>query len=184
MNYYLDIETSGLDPRHDKIITIQYAPLERNTFKQAGPLVILKEWELGGERELLHKFIQDTDIISSYDFDFIPVGYNLSFEHKFLNSKTKHYGLPEINVLFRPYIDLHPVGVLINNGEHKGSGLDKITNKERPGTSVPQWYTNAQYGEIESYIEQETGAFIEFTEKLAKTLPQLRSSFSQPQNTT
>ncbi len=178
MSYYLDIETSGLDPQQDKLLTIQYVPLERNTFKQNGPLVILKEWELGGEKELLQKFIQDTPIISSYSFDFIPVGYNLTFEHQFLNSKTKHYQLPEIDVLFRPHIDLHHVGILINNGEHKGSGLDKITNKERSGVTVPQWYANAQYDKIESYIEQETTAFIGFTEKLAKTLPLMRSDLS------
>ena len=33
MNYYLDIETTGLDPLHAKIITIQYMELERNTAK-------------------------------------------------------------------------------------------------------------------------------------------------------
>lgn len=184
MNYYLDIETTGLDPQHGKIITIQYAPLERNTFKQAGPLVILKEWELGGEKALLDKFIQDTDIISSYDFDFIPVGYNLTFEHKFLNSKTKHYKLPEVDVLFRPHIDLHHVGILINDGEHKGSGLDKITNKESTGRSIPDWYENKQYDKIESYIVQETDAFIEFVNKLAKIMPTLRSNFSETENTT
>ena len=175
MNYYLDVETSGLDPQHDKIITIQYAPLERNTLKQAGPLVVLKEWDLGGEEELLQKFIQDTPIISSYVFDFIPVGYNLSFEHKFFNNKTRHYKLPEIDILSRPNIDLHPVGVLINNCEHKGSGLDKITNKERPGGMIPNWYANAQYDEIESYIKQEATAFVSFAEKLAVNLPLLRS---------
>ena len=44
MNYYLDIETTGLDPLQDKIITIQYMELERNTGKPVGPLKILKEW--------------------------------------------------------------------------------------------------------------------------------------------
>lgn len=176
MNYYLDIETSGLDPKHDKIITIQYAPLERNTFKQSGELVILKEWELGGEQELLQKFIQDTPIISSYAFDFIPIGYNLSFEHKFLNSKTKHYKLPVIDIILsRPHIDLHHVGILINHGEHKDSGLDKITKKERPGNKIPIWYANSQYDKIESYIKQETGAFVSFASKLAEIIPPLRS---------
>ena len=36
MNYYLDIETTGLDELHDKIITIQYMELERNTGKPIG----------------------------------------------------------------------------------------------------------------------------------------------------
>jgi len=43
MNYYLDIETTGLDPLHSKIITIQYMELERNTGKPGGPLKRLKE---------------------------------------------------------------------------------------------------------------------------------------------
>jgi len=43
MNYYLDIETTGLDPLHAKIITIQYMELERNTAKPMSPLKILKE---------------------------------------------------------------------------------------------------------------------------------------------
>ena len=45
MNYYLDIETTGLDPLQNKIITIQYMELERNTAKPMRPLKILKEWE-------------------------------------------------------------------------------------------------------------------------------------------
>ena len=30
-NFYLDIETTGLDPTKDKILTIQYQELDRNT---------------------------------------------------------------------------------------------------------------------------------------------------------
>jgi len=40
MNYYLDIETTGLNPFENKIITIQYMELERNTAKPTGPLKI------------------------------------------------------------------------------------------------------------------------------------------------
>ncbi|MHB8546333.1 MAG: ribonuclease H-like domain-containing protein [Nitrosotalea sp.] len=43
-NFYLDIETTGVDPRNDKIITIQFVELERNTGKQIGEFRILKEW--------------------------------------------------------------------------------------------------------------------------------------------
>ena len=35
-NYYLDIETTGLDEVQDKITTIQYVELERGTGKQLG----------------------------------------------------------------------------------------------------------------------------------------------------
>ena len=51
-NYYLDIETTGLDEVQNKITTIQYVELERGTGKQLGELTILKEWELG-EKEML-----------------------------------------------------------------------------------------------------------------------------------
>ena len=37
--YYLDIETSGLDERASKIITVQYQALDRNSGAPAGPLV-------------------------------------------------------------------------------------------------------------------------------------------------
>jgi len=50
-NYYLDIETTGLDEVQSKITTIQYVELERGTGKQLGELTILKEWELG-EKEM------------------------------------------------------------------------------------------------------------------------------------
>ena len=69
-NYYLDIETTGLDEVENKITTIQYVELERGTGKQLGELTILKEWELG-EKEMLRKFIEDSPISNKYDFDFI-----------------------------------------------------------------------------------------------------------------
>jgi len=71
MNYYIDIETTNLNPENGKIITIQYAELEQNTGKQIGDLTILKEWELGGEKQLLEKFISDSPVIHSYEFSFV-----------------------------------------------------------------------------------------------------------------
>jgi len=41
--FYLDIETTGLDPLKDKILTMQYQELDRNTGEAKGELVILKE---------------------------------------------------------------------------------------------------------------------------------------------
>ena len=82
MNYYLDIETTGLDPLHAKIITIQYMELERNTAKPIAPLKILKEWE-SDEKTILKKFISDSGIGDGYKFSFIPIGFNLQFEHSF-----------------------------------------------------------------------------------------------------
>jgi hypothetical protein len=44
--YYLDIETTGLDPKKDKIITIQYQRLGMLSGREEGPLTILRSWDL------------------------------------------------------------------------------------------------------------------------------------------
>ena len=100
--YYLDIETNGLDEVENKIVTIQYVELERGTGNILGELTILKEWELG-EKEMLRRFIEESPITNHYSFDFIPVGYNLGFEHKFLLEKSSKYeDLFPISILSRP----------------------------------------------------------------------------------
>ena len=175
-SYYLDIETTGLNEKIDKIITIQYQKLEQGTGKPAGPLHILKEWELG-ESEMLQKFITESPIINSYAFDFIPVGVNLGFEKKFLLEKSiKHNKFP-INVLSRPCIDLQPVLILMNKGEFRDSGLDKMTGKNQSGGTVPAWYQEKQFEEIVKYIVQETKEFLRMYEWLHKELPALHSKF-------
>ena len=119
-NYYLDIETTGLKEFEDKITTIQYVELERDTGKQLGELTILKEWELG-EEEMLSQFIEKTTITNNYEWDFIPVGFNLKFEHEFLQARSSKYDLFPISILTRPCIDLHAIGIMMNKGEFKGS---------------------------------------------------------------
>lgn len=174
MKYYLDIETTGLYPKEHKIVTIQYAQLEENTCKQVGDLVILKEWEFGGEKQLLEKFIKDTRITSDSDFAFMSVGYNLSFEHKFLNYKSRFYNLPEINIGSHLNIDLHTVGILINQGKISGSGLDKLTGKPHDGSVIPKWYKQKRYDKIEKYIIEEADEFIKFGTRLYGIMPRLR----------
>ena len=104
-NFYLDIETTGLDPEKDKILTIQYQELERSTGEAKGELIILKEWE-SSEKEIIQKFIADTEILGSYAFSFIPVGYNLTFEHNFFKKRLATYGLSVVDILNNPSIDL------------------------------------------------------------------------------
>ena len=174
--YYLDIETTGLDETKSSIITIQYQQLERGTGRPVGDVTILKEWELG-EKGMLEKLINDTMICSSSPFDFIPVGYNLVFEHKFLLAKSRLYGLSEINVLYLPHVDLHSVGIMMNCGEFKGSGLDKITDKKQSGTNIPYWYSERQYDSIEKYIVDETHEFIKWYRWLLGRLPGLRTEW-------
>ena len=172
MNYYLDIETTGLDPLRHKIITIQYQELERNTAKPVGPLKILKVWD-SDEKTILTEFISDSGIANNYKFTFIPVGFNLQFEHSFFWQRCISNGLKPIGILDRPFLDLKPVGVIMNKGEFKGASLHKLTNKPHGGGNIPQLYDEEKYEEIESYIKKEAEEFSNFCCLLYKELPQL-----------
>lgn len=97
-NYYLDIETTGTNPAIDKIVTIQFVELERNTAVQKGELRILKEWE-SSEKDILTRFMQESPVLDRYSFAFVPVGYNLFFEYKFLLQRSLHYDLMPVNLL-------------------------------------------------------------------------------------
>ena len=175
-NFYLDNEKKGLDPLKDKILTIQYQELERNTGKDKGELIILKEWE-SSEKEIIQKFIEDTSILDDYVFSFVPVGYNLNFEHNFLKQRSAVHNLQPIDILNNPFIDLRAIGILMNGGEFKGSGLDKLTGKEGTGKNIPLWYNNSEYDLILKYIEIETREFIKFNAWLYKKLPELLGEF-------
>ena len=170
MNYYLDIETTGLDQLRHKIITIQYMELERNTAKPVGQLKILKEWE-SDEKTILTKFIEESGINDSYKFTFIPVGFNLQFEHSFFWQRCMPNGLKPIDILNRPFLDLKTVAVIMNKGEFKGASLHNMTNKPHGGCNIPQLYDEKKYAEIESYIKKETEEFSNFCCSLYVKLP-------------
>ena len=176
MNYYLDIETTGLDPLHAKIITIQYMELERNTAKPMSPLKILKEWE-SDEKTILTKFI--SDFVPESQWAFIPIGFNLQFEHSFFWQRCISNGLQPVDIFNGPFLDLKTVAVLMNKGEFKGASLHKMTNKPHGGGNIPQLYGEKKYAEIESYIKKEAEEFSSFCFKLYKELPLLLETFRQ-----
>ena len=170
MNYYLDIETTGLDELRSKIITIQYMELERNTAKPVGPLKILKEWE-SDEKTILKKFI--TDFVPESQWAFVPIGFNLQFEHSFFWQRCISNGLQPVDIFNGPFLDLKTVAVLMNKGEFKGASLHKMTNKPHGGGNIPQLYGEKNYAEIESYIKNETDEFTNFCSRLYVEMPQL-----------
>ena len=170
MNYYLDIETTGLDPLHAKIITIQYMELERNTAKPMSPLKILKEWE-SDEKTILTKFI--SDFVPESQWAFVPIGFNLQFENSFFWQRCISNGLQPVDIFNGPFLDLKTVAVLMNKGEFKGASLHKMTNKPHGGGNIPQLYGEKKYAEIESYIKNETDEFTNFCSRLYVEMPQL-----------
>jgi hypothetical protein len=171
-NYYLDIETTGLDPDVCEILTIQYQELARGSGAAVGPLVILKAWE-SSEKGIIERFLNETSFLDSYDFSFIPVGYNLGFEHNFLKRRAAVHGLPEIDILSKPFIDLRVIGILMNRGEFRGSGLDNITGKESNGRMVPIWFDSGDYSRIVDYIRIEAEEFVKFLSWLYVRMPGL-----------
>lgn len=126
---------------------------------------------------MIQKFIVDSPIVNSYTFDFIPVGFNLSFEHKFLLEKSAKYNKFPISVLSRPCIDLKTILVLMNKGEFRNSGLDKMTGKEHSGSPIPLWYQEKQFGKIEEYVIKETVEFGRLYQWLHTEMPELHSKF-------
>ena len=172
MNYYLDIETTGLDPLQNKIITIQYMELERNTAKPMCPLKILKEWE-SDEKTILKKFISDSGIADRSKFSFVPIGFNLQFEHSFLWQRCISNGLKPVDILNRPFLDLKTVAVIMNRGEFKGASLHNFTGKPHGGGNIPELYEEKKYAEIESYVKKEAEEFASFCIRLYKELPRL-----------
>ena len=175
-NFYVDVETTGTDPKNDKIITIQFVELNRNTASAKGELRILKEWELG-EKQVIQQFIAETKVLDPYTFSFVGVGYNLNFDHNFLFERSKVHGFPPVDILSKPFIDLKGIGVIMNKGEFKGSGLDKLTGKPRDGSIIPVWYSEKKYTEIETYVKMEAQEFIKYCSWLYRELPSMLDKF-------
>ena len=176
--FYLDIETTGLDPKKDKIITIQFQELDRYTGDAIGELTILKEWE-SSEKEIISQFTEKSNILHEYDFSFVPVGYNLGFEHDFIKIRSELNGLPSLDILHCPFIDLRAIGILMNQGQFKGSGLSDLTNKKGIGMQIPGWYERKEYDKIIDYIENETEEFIKFNMWLYVKMPSLLPELKQ-----
>ena len=170
MEYYTDLETTGLNPEEDKILTLQYQPLDKDG-NTIGDLVILKEWEIG-EEELIKRFLY---IFKKWEF--IPVGMNLAFDFKFLFAKIKKYTGKEIdlNELSNiPHLDIKPILVLMNGGNFKGAKLSNFTSKGQNGIAIPEYYKNQEYEKIIGYVEKEADEFIKFYKYLKQNLVLLK----------
>jgi hypothetical protein len=174
-NFYIDIETNGRDPNNDQILSIQYQKLDMATGEARGDLKILTAWGENTERSILEEFIKTSGIMDTNDWAFVPVGFNLKFEDQFLSTRPLIYNLPAIRRLSmdKPILDLKHCAVIINRGNFKGCGLDKLTGKPMNGEIIPIWFKNGEYEKILDYIKTEAREFVEFNKLLYREMPLL-----------
>ncbi|MBR9689659.1 MAG: hypothetical protein GOV01_02050 [Candidatus Altiarchaeota archaeon] len=175
-SYYFDLEVYSKgqrpDPRKDKVITIQYQKVDMRTGEPHGDLKILKEWE-SSEEEIVNKFYDRFFKNRRSVWDFVPIGNNLNFEFEFLKEKFSEFcdtKLTSFDLHYNtPHLDLKHLLVVLNSGEFKGSGLHNFTGKTTSGRVIREFYEEKQYDKIETYVVEETAAFLEFLQKTMKS---------------
>jgi hypothetical protein len=183
---YFDIETLGLNPENDKIITIQYQNLvydedgkpmhnqEISKDRPAPGLHILKEWE-SDEKTILKQTYDDL-LNGERRKYFEPVGNNLSFEGRFLKARLRKYGILRKKEPLRfgqlNQIDLMPVMKLINGGDSRTA---KFFGKVGENQRIPDYYTKKEYRKIEQYVIEETQSFVKTMDYLMWKLRQFKN---------
>ncbi|RLF67205.1 MAG: hypothetical protein DRN57_05930 [Thermoplasmata archaeon] len=172
--YYLDIETTGLDPKKDKIITIQYQRLGMLTGRSEGDLHILRSWD-SSEKDILELFLPIFE--GGGPFSFVAIGVNIPFMYSFIVERARIHGLdaPEPLYLFgrKPYLDIKPVLVLMNKGSFKGASLDRFMELSYKGEDIPRMYFEERYDRIIECIKEEADKFQKLYRHLKERAPSL-----------
>lgn len=181
--YYLDIETTGVDPRRAEIVTIQYQPVGWGG-KPGTPFTVLKAYE-SSEKEILERFDRETAFFDTRDpWAFFPTGFNLGFEYRFLLTRMEKHGIkppvPWDFALNKPDLDLKPLAVLMNGGKYKGASLENFSRKLTSGHTVIEALQTGDWPAVERYIEMETEAFFELLQKLHDTMPRYWDTMLRP----
>jgi len=181
--YYFDIETTGLDPKKDRIITIQWQPLDRLTGEPTCDLIILKEWE-SSEGSIVGEFLPHLNRQNA--FDFVPVGENLFFDFSFLGQKASEYGLGDTGLQYfcdRPHIDIRPIEVMINRGF---KGYDRVVDAEGElaKADIPRLYEKKRFDEIICYVRREAQVFVKAYVILKREMPLLWDKMRVNENQT
>lgn len=155
--WYWDLETTGDLPDQDRIVTIQWQPLD-DAFRPVGRFTVLTEWEWGEKqivREALDRGVLETG------WDFVPVGNRLRFDMTFLMERSAKLGLhewsaPEVRRFWftKPMLDLDTLLVLMNAGRFDGSALSRFAAKES-GAIVPRLHREGKGPEILDYVTRE-----------------------------
>lgn len=172
--YYFDIETSGVEPGINMIITLQFAKLTRD-FEPETELSILKVWEFNSEKELIKKFLEDSKFFEE-PFTFIPIGVNLVYDIIFIYERARLYGLvskPLTDLLHeKPFIDIKPILVIINNCEFRNYNkiIDNKMMVSLTGSDIPILYAKKEYKKIEEYIKEEYRVTLEILKQIQEIL--------------
>jgi len=154
--WYFDIETEGTDPQQDKILTVQYQPLDDG--RPAGTFRVLAEWEWG-EKQIVRSIV-DKGLLEP-TWDFVPVGNRLKFDITFAMEKAEKYDLKKFTAealryywFSKPIIDLAPVLLMMNRGRFAGSSMSGFADKPS-GSIVPGLYREGRFSEILGYVTRE-----------------------------
>ncbi len=174
--YYLDIGTTGLDPRTDTIVTISYQRLGMLTGREESALNILTTWE-SSEKEVLELFLP---IFNGFGpFSFVAIGVNVPFIYSFLVERARRNGLEAPDPLYllgsKPFLDLKPLLVMMNRGSFKGASLDSFVNIKIPSESVPQLYRDGRYGEVLEHVREKASELLRLYRHLKERMPELSS---------
>jgi uncharacterized protein YprB with RNaseH-like and TPR domain len=144
-DYFFDIETTGLNPYEDQILTIQ--------FKKGNDITIWKVWE-SDEPTLLHNFVDYLRSVSGNDTVY---GYNcLKFDIPFIVARMSYHDLINGEV-YRLIHDKKWLDLYQYQGDNYIS-MDRWITKygiERTctysGRDMPLFYKNGMYQEIEDH---------------------------------
>src|SRR5437899_10334069 len=165
--YYFDIETTGDDPQQDRIVTVQYQPLD-DDLSAVGPFQVLAEWEWG-EKQVIQMAL-DKGVLEP-TWDFVPVGNRLRFDLTFLIERATKWKLIEWDLaklkyywFTKPYVDLGPILVMLNRGTFSGSSLHTFADKES-GARVPKMYRDGLFAEIIDYVTRERDAAMDLSKE-------------------
>ncbi len=161
--WYLDLKREGGDGPRDKILTIEYQPLEDR--RPTGVFQILAEWEWG-EKQIVRSILEKGVLEPSADFT--PVGNRLNSGISLLMDKAEWYGLRKFTIedvrrfwSTKPMVDLSTVLAAVNGG---------MALREEGPSLVANWYREAQYTEIIEYVTKEKDGLLSLLRELPALL--------------